>query len=83
MALELAPHNIRVNALAPGPIATEFFLNRMRNDPAALEDRMRHLPCGRLGQPEEMAAATVFLASDESSYCHGMVLTADGGYTAG
>src|SRR3990172_5743769 len=43
MALELAPHNIRVNALAPGPIATEFFLNRVRNDPAALEARMRHL----------------------------------------
>ena len=83
MALELAPHNIRVNALAPGPIATEFFLNRVRNDPAALEARMRHLPCGRLGQPEEMAAAAVFLASDESSYCHGMLLTADGGYTAG
>jgi len=83
MALELAPHNIHVNAIAPGPIATEFFLNRVAKDPAALEARMRHLPSGRLGKPEEIAAAAVYLASDESSYCHGTVLVVDGGYIAG
>ncbi|MGH7754295.1 MAG: SDR family NAD(P)-dependent oxidoreductase [Gemmatimonadales bacterium] len=83
MALELAQHNIHVNAIAPGPIATEFFLNRTRIDPAALEARMRHLPCGRLGRPEEIAAAAVYLASDESSYCHGTILVVDGGYISG
>lgn len=78
-ALELAPHRIRVNVLEPGwtdtPGERAYFT----------EDQLKAaggtVPLGRLAQPDEMARAVVFLASDEASYLTGSVLRADGGYS--
>jgi 3-oxoacyl-[acyl-carrier protein] reductase len=80
MAVELAPHNITVNAIAPGPVETPMV--------AAMhtaEDRAAWLgsvPAQRYGTPAEVAAAAVFLASDEASYITGHVLNVDGGFGA-
>jgi 3-oxoacyl-[acyl-carrier protein] reductase len=80
MAVELAQHNITVNAIAPGPVETPMI--------AALhtaEDRtawLRNVPAQRYGTPAEVAAAVVFLASDEASYVTGHILNVDGGFGA-
>jgi NAD(P)-dependent dehydrogenase (short-subunit alcohol dehydrogenase family) len=82
-ALDYAKQGIRINAVNPGSIATEGmdrFVNEMgitTNDLASI------VPMGRMGQPEEIAAAVVFLCSDAASYITGQSLLADGGYTAG
>jgi 3-oxoacyl-[acyl-carrier protein] reductase len=81
MAVELGATGIRVNCLCPGFIDTP--LNRDLED----EDFVRvyereHIPLGRRGQPEEVAAAYAFLASDEASFIHGAALVIDGGQTA-
>jgi 3-oxoacyl-[acyl-carrier protein] reductase len=79
-ARELGPHGIRVNALAPGLIATEI-LNSM---PERILDGMRKaIPLGRLGKPEEVANAYLFLASDEASFISGGVLRVDGAFVVG
>ncbi|NLE46718.1 MAG: glucose 1-dehydrogenase [Chloroflexi bacterium] len=80
LAAEWAPHNIRVNAIAPGymstPMAQPFF-----DDPAMGGIWMDGIPMKRPGQPEELGPAAVFLASEASSYMTGTVLVIDGGYT--
>lgn len=78
-ALALAPHNIRVNAIGPGSIATEMLQSVLASDPAAHEKVMSRTPLGRLGEPDEMASVAVFLASDMASYVTGQVVYADGG----
>ena len=81
MALSLAQHNIRVNAIGPGTIRTN--INRDRLDqPGAVEAESRRIPLGRLGQPEDLIGAAVFLASDDSAYVTGHTLFVDGGATA-
>ena len=80
MAQELAPHRIRVNAIAPGAIRTPI------NRPAwetetALKALMTLIPYGRIGEPEDIARAAVWLASDESDYVVGTTLFVDGGMT--
>lgn len=81
LAREWAPHGIRVNALAPGIVETRFAA-AMHQDPKLRAMLERLVPLGRIAQPEEMAGAVVYLASDAASYTTGSCLTADGGYVA-
>jgi len=75
-ARELGRKGVRVNAVAPGFIGTDMVLAM----PQKIIDMMSSkAPVGRLGKPEEIAAAYLFLASDEASYVHGAVLSVDGG----
>ena len=81
MAVDLARDNIRVNCLCPGFVETEL-TRSLTDDPATREMLESRHPLGRLGRPEEVAHAALYLASDESSYVTGAALTVDGGYTA-
>jgi NAD(P)-dependent dehydrogenase (short-subunit alcohol dehydrogenase family) len=81
MAIELAPHAIRVNALCPGKIATQ--LQEGAEDPSYVERFLRErVPLGRSGTADEVAAAYAFLASDDASYITGALLVVDGGQLA-
>ncbi|MBW3540245.1 MAG: 3-oxoacyl-[acyl-carrier-protein] reductase [Planctomycetes bacterium] len=80
IASELARRGITVNAVAPGFIETDMTL-AVRN--AAGEEIKKRIPMRRIGQPEDIARAVVFLASDEASYITGQVLCVDGGLTLG
>lgn len=80
MALELAPHRIRVNALAPDVCLTEGLL--AMTGPADHERLARAIPLGRAGVPDDVAGAAVFLASDLSTYVTGVVIPVDGGTAA-
>jgi NAD(P)-dependent dehydrogenase (short-subunit alcohol dehydrogenase family) len=86
LALEAAPHGVRVNALCPGAIATEFNrLHRQRDEVREDWKRKTPLELGReqfLAFPEEIAPAAVFLASDDSMYMTGASLVIDGGWNA-
>jgi 3-oxoacyl-[acyl-carrier protein] reductase len=79
-ARELGRYGIRVNALAPGLIATEI-LSSMPDK--VLEGMRQRIPLGRLGRPEEVANAYLFLASDEASFISGAVLRVDGAFVVG
>jgi NAD(P)-dependent dehydrogenase (short-subunit alcohol dehydrogenase family) len=86
MAVDLAPRQIRVNVLCPGTVYTPLMepMLRARGDgdlAAGLAKTVVKYPLGRLGTPEEIARAALFLACDESSFLTGSVLTADGGMT--
>lgn len=81
MALDHAAENIRVNCIAPGIVQTEM-VARFSTDENARKQRVALHPMGRFGQPAEVASAAVFLASDESGWTTGSVLTVDGGYSA-
>ena len=78
MAIALAPHGIRVNAVGPGSVMTEM-LSQVVGDDEARNRILSRTPLGRIGQPEEIAAAVAWLASDEASYVTGQTLYADGG----
>jgi len=78
LAVELAPSGVTVNAIGPGYVATEMN-TVLVNDPAFNEMVITRTPAARWGRPEEIAAAAVFLASDEASYVNGQVLLVDGG----
>jgi NAD(P)-dependent dehydrogenase (short-subunit alcohol dehydrogenase family) len=82
MAIDHAPQNIRVNTLSPGAVETQRTLNRYGSFAAANRAiGPKHL-LGRLGRPEEVAGAAVYLASDAASFVTGSDLLVDGGYTA-
>jgi NAD(P)-dependent dehydrogenase (short-subunit alcohol dehydrogenase family) len=80
MAGEWAKYNIRVNAVAPGLIKTEFSEALWSND-KILKEAMKKTPLARIGTPEDIASSIVYLASDASSYVTGEVLVVDGGNT--
>lgn len=84
LAVEWADRGVRVNAVAPGTIKTDRVM-RLWDEPGGpeyLESIKRQHPIGRLGEPEEVAHAIVFLASDEASFITGVILPVDGGYLA-
>jgi galactitol 2-dehydrogenase (L-tagatose-forming) len=81
LATEWAKSGVRVNALAPGYVATDMTL-KMRERPELFNSWLDMTPMGRLGEPSEIASAVVYLASAASSFITGSVLSIDGGYTA-
>lgn len=87
MAVELGPAGINVNAVAPGSVLTvmteKLFYGENGKFSESVQRMLDHVPLGRPGKPEEIAAAVLFLAAPESSYITGAVLTVDGGWTAG
>jgi len=85
LAVDCGPLGIRVNCLTPGPIRTQALLDwfEEQDDPRAFEEaQIRPILLGRLGAPEEIASAAVFLASNDASFMTGSVLLVDGGVTA-
>ena len=81
VAVELAPHHITVNAILPGTVETD--LNRDKfGDPEWRAEILKRFPLGRFGMPEDIAAAAVYLASDESDWMTGQYMVIDGGHTA-
>jgi NAD(P)-dependent dehydrogenase (short-subunit alcohol dehydrogenase family) len=81
-ALEAASFGVRVNAVAPGPTETGM-LNRFTGTPERKAGLAAGVPLGRVGDPDEIARAIVFISSEKASFITGQVLTADGGKTAG
>jgi NAD(P)-dependent dehydrogenase (short-subunit alcohol dehydrogenase family) len=86
MAVELAPYKIRVNATCPAAIQTPMMKREIESygkpEEQAKKEWIQAHPIGRMGEPEEVARAVLFLASDESSFTTGSFLMVDGGYTA-
>jgi len=80
MAVKLAPFGIRVNAIAPGPFATDM-MNHIQKDPERLERFLGKIPLARIGQADDVKGAAVFLASDASAYMTGHILVLDGGWS--
>jgi NAD(P)-dependent dehydrogenase (short-subunit alcohol dehydrogenase family) len=80
LAKELAPEGIRANAVQPGFIDTAFVASYLADKPEAMADVLKHIPLGRVGTPEEAAAAIVFLASPAASYITGQTIIIDGGW---
>ena len=78
LACELSPKKINVNAIAPGDIETPLNAHLLR-DPVYLKSRIDQTPYGRVGQVSDIAPAAVYLASDESDFACGVILTVDGG----
>ena len=81
LALELAPYNIRVNAISPGLVRTEM-IAYLTSDAEALEQREAEIPLGRIAEPGDIASAALFLASDASSYITGHTVPVEGGKLA-
>jgi NAD(P)-dependent dehydrogenase (short-subunit alcohol dehydrogenase family) len=82
LAVEFAARGVRVNALCPGPVNTPLLRELFAHDPEAAAKRLVHIPMGRFGEPEEIAAAAAFLASDDASFVTGTTFLADGGIAA-
>ena len=81
MAIELAPHGIQVNAIAPGWIETDMTAAVRTEALKAMNDEiLARTPAGRWGQPEEMAGTAIFLASSASDFVTGETIRVDGGY---
>ena len=82
LAAEFGPHQVRVNCIAPGLIRTDF-AKALWENPETLKAVTAHTPLQRIGEPEEIAGAAVFLASDASTFVTGQAIVVDGGSTTG
>jgi NAD(P)-dependent dehydrogenase (short-subunit alcohol dehydrogenase family) len=80
LAVELGPHNVRINCIAPGLIRTDF-ARALWEDAENLKERNARTPLGRIGEPDEIAGAAVLLASPAGSYMTGQTIVIDGGVT--
>ena len=80
MAVELASRGVRVNAVSPGPVVTEQSLST--HTAATRQAYLDRIPLHRYGERSEIAAAALFLASDEASFVHGHILNVDGGFAS-
>ncbi len=83
MAVELSPKGIRINCVAPGFIKTNMSAKALDNDPERKQKVLSRTPMGKLGEPEDVAEAIFFLASDAAKYITGVVLPVDGGNSIG
>jgi NAD(P)-dependent dehydrogenase (short-subunit alcohol dehydrogenase family) len=83
MAVELSPDGIRVNCVAPGFIATNMSAKALDNDPKRKQKVLSRTPMGKLGEPDDVAAAILYLASDAAKYVTGVILPVDGGNSIG
>ncbi|MCZ6678394.1 MAG: glucose 1-dehydrogenase [Candidatus Poribacteria bacterium] len=83
IAVRYGEHQVRANAICPGSIQTPAWVPVLEKDPDLFERLSKWYPLQRIGQPEEVAAAALFLASDEASFITGTTLVVDGGLTAG
>ena len=79
LGVQFAREGIRVNALSPGPVATPLLMELFAKDPERAQRRLVHVPMGRFGEPEEIAAAVDFLASDDASFMTASNFLVDGG----
>ena len=77
--MEWAPRGVRVNALCPGPVNTPMLKELFAKDPERAARRLVHIPLGRFAEPEEIAAAVAFLASDDASVITASQFLVDGG----
>lgn len=82
LAVQFAPQGIRTNAICPGPIETPLLTSWLLTDPEAKALRLARNPTGRFGKPEDIVYLALYLASDESSWTNGAIISADGGITA-
>jgi glucose 1-dehydrogenase len=80
LAQEVAPYRIRVNSICPGAIRTPINM-RAWDTPMAYDELLKLIPYKRIGEPEEIGRAAVWLASDYADYVHGISLFVDGGMT--
>jgi 2-deoxy-D-gluconate 3-dehydrogenase len=80
MAIKLAPHGIRVNAIAPGAFDTEMFTH-IKRDPERLREFLDRMPLGRVGGEDDAKGAVVYLASAASAFVTGQILVVDGGWS--
>jgi NAD(P)-dependent dehydrogenase (short-subunit alcohol dehydrogenase family) len=81
-AVDLAPYNIRVNAIAPGPFYTNIAGGRLRRDPEQAKKFAAMIPMARIGEPDEIKGLALLLASPAASFITGAVIPIDGGTTA-
>ena len=81
LAIDLAPHNIRANCIAPGFITTEGWLQLHKEESERVQQKLASIPSHRLGKPEDIVGAVIYLASEASSYVSGHTLVIDGGLT--
>jgi NAD(P)-dependent dehydrogenase (short-subunit alcohol dehydrogenase family) len=79
LGVQFAREGIRVNAVSPGPVATPLLIELFAKDPERAQRRLVHVPMGRFGEPEEIAAAVAFLASDDASFMTASNFLVDGG----